>query len=69
MLGLPDLPATEAGRYSWQRVTAADPDHIPPAAALLHVLTDRSRQEAALALARERASSPGDLPATGQEAA
>jgi len=68
-LGLPDLPATEAGRYSWQRVTQADPDHIPPSAALLHVLTDRSRQKAALALARERHGPRPDLPATGEAAA
>jgi len=69
MLGLPGLSATDAGRYSWQRVTPADPDHIPPAAALLHVLTDRSRQKAALALARERHGPRPDLPATGEAAA
>jgi Replication initiator protein, pSAM2 len=69
MLDLPDLSATETGRYSWQRVTPADPDHIPPAAALLHILTDRSRQKAALALARERATGQGSLPASAQEVA
>ena len=68
-LGLPDLPATDPGRYTWQRVTPGDPDHIPPTAALLHVLTDRSRQKATLALACERASEASKLSATGREAA
>jgi hypothetical protein len=71
LLAMLDLPApdTESGRYAWQRITPADPDHIPPAAALLHILTDRARQQAALTLARERARDPGNLPATRQEAA
>jgi hypothetical protein len=68
-LGLPDLPAIGAGRYTWHRVTPADPDHMPTSAALLHVLTDRSRQKAALALARERAGNAPGLPAPALEAA
>jgi hypothetical protein len=68
-LGLPDLPATDAGRYTWQRVTPAEPDHIPPAAALLHVLTDRSRQKAALAAARRRADRQTAIQGAKEEAA
>jgi len=54
-LGLPAAD-TAPGRWTWQRVTPGDPDHIPPSAALLHILTDRARQQAAFALARARAS-------------
>ena len=45
--GMPD-PA----RYTWQPVTPGDPDHMPPAQRLLHVLADRQRWHTALALAR-----------------
>ena len=69
LLAMLDLPATAAdpGRYSWQRVTPGDPDHIPPAAALLHVLTDRARQRAALALARQQ-QPPAEVSATRRAA-
>jgi len=55
-----DLSATEDdGRYSWQRVTPADADYIPPGQALLHVLADRARWQAALDVARRRADFHG----------
>ena len=54
-----DLPATDPGRYNWERVTPDDPDHIPPTAASLHVLTDRARWQAALHTpAHEQQSQP-----------
>jgi hypothetical protein len=57
------LPATDkASRYTWQRITPADPDHLPPVAALLHVLTDRARWQAALEQARRKAQEADDPP-------
>jgi hypothetical protein len=53
-LGLPD-PAAQPGRYKWEHVTPADPDHMPPTRRLLHVLADRAQQQAALDQARRRA--------------
>jgi hypothetical protein len=52
-LGLPD-PATQPGRYRWDHVTPADPDHMPPTRRLLHVLAQRTEQQAALEEARRR---------------
>jgi hypothetical protein len=59
------LSATQLGRYTWQRITPADADYLPPAQALLHVLTDRARWEGALELARRRAQEASDPPARG----
>jgi hypothetical protein len=59
-----DLSATDhPRRYAWARVNPGDPDHMPPVARLLHVLTDRARSQAALELARRKATSestPGE---------
>ncbi len=52
-LGIPDA---DPARYTWEPVTPGDPDHMPPAQRLLHVLADRQRWHTALALARARAS-------------
>src|ERR1035441_5352213 len=52
MLG---LPAVDDQRYTWDRVTAADPDHMPAAQRLLHVLADRARWQIGRASCRERA--------------
>jgi hypothetical protein len=63
------LPAVDDQRYCWERVSPADPDHMPPAQRLLHILTDRARWQAALGEARHRAQEAcGDLPATGRAA-
>ena len=64
------LSATDPSRYTWEPVTPGDPDHMPPAQRLLHVVADRQRWHAALVNARARASGqpPGDLSATGQAA-
>ena len=43
------------GRYKWEHVTPADPDHMPPTRRLLHVLADRAQQQTALDEARRRA--------------
>ncbi len=65
-----DLPATEDVIYKWERVTPADPDHMPPTQRLLHVLTDRVRWTTALAEARRRAeAATGTNSATAKEAA
>ncbi len=67
MLG---IPAADTGRYTWEPVTPGDPDHMPPAQRLLHVVADRQRWHTALTEARARASGqPGTgLPATGRAA-
>jgi hypothetical protein len=66
-LGLPDA---DPARDTWEPVTPGDPDHMPPAQRLLHIVAERQRWHAALAEARARASgqtSP-DLSATGRAA-
>ena len=64
------LSATDPARYIWEPVTPDDPDYMPPARRLLHVVADRQRWQAALAQARARASGqPGhELSATGRAA-
>jgi hypothetical protein len=66
-----DLPADEdGGAYKWQRVTPADPDHMPPVQRLMHVLADRAAWQAALVAARRKADDlEADLSATGRAAA
>ena len=66
MLGLP--ADDDPGRYTWERVTPDDADHLPPGQALLHVLTDRARWQAALTEARRTAQERADLPATEKAA-
>ena len=68
--GHPRPPGNRPSRYTWEPVTPGDPDHMPPAQRLLHVVADRQRWHAALVQARARASgqpSP-DLSATGRAA-
>jgi hypothetical protein len=66
LMAMLDLPAVDDQRYMWERVTPADPDHMPPAQRLLHVLTDRARWQAALTEAGRRAQEDtGNLSATG----
>jgi hypothetical protein len=64
------LSATDPSRYTWAPVTPGDPDHMPPAQRLLHVVADRQKWQAALTLARARADGqpPADLSATGRAA-
>ena len=64
-LGIPDA---DPARYTWEPVAPGDPDHMPPAQRILHVVADRQRWQAALAEARHRANSPPDLSATGKAA-
>jgi hypothetical protein len=52
------LPAADPARYTWEPVAPGDPDHMPNAQRLLHVVADRKRWHAALTLARARASGP-----------
>jgi hypothetical protein len=54
------LSATNPSRFMWEPVTPGDPDHMPPAQRLLHVVADRQRWHAALAEAR----ASGQRPAT-----
>jgi hypothetical protein len=63
-----DLPATEDGRYRWERVTPADADAMPNTRRLLHVLDERTRWQRALADARPRAEDSGDHPSIGRAA-
>ncbi|HEV2450929.1 MAG TPA: replication initiator [Streptosporangiaceae bacterium] len=58
------VSATDPARYTWQPVTPGDPDHMPPAQRLLHVVADRQRWHAALTEARRRAGVSSDLSAT-----
>jgi hypothetical protein len=64
------LSATDPSRFMWEPVTPGDPDHMPPAQRLLHVVADRQKWHAALTEARARASGKEshDLSATGQAA-
>ncbi len=55
LMAMLDLPAVSDGTYRWQRVTPADPDHMPPLQRLMHVLADRSAWQASLTEARRRA--------------
>ncbi len=64
-LGIPD---TDPARYTWAPVTPGDPDHMPPAQRLLHIVADRQRWHAALTEARRRATGPPDLSATRRAA-
>jgi hypothetical protein len=66
-LGIPD---TDPTRYTWQPVTPSDPDHMPPAQRLLHVVADRQKWHAALTQARARDSGQPtpELSATGRAA-
>src|ERR1022692_1087723 len=61
----------DPGRYTWEPVIPGDPDHMPPAQRLLHVVADRQRWHTALVEARARASDPDTSPglsATGRAA-
>jgi len=65
------ISEADPSRYIWQAVTPGDPDHMPPAQRLLHVLADRQKWHAALAEARARASGQDNgvsLSATGRAA-
>jgi Replication initiator protein, pSAM2 len=63
-----DLPATDPGRYTWERVAPADPDAMAPTQRLLHVLADRTRWRNALAEARRRAEASGAISAMREAA-
>jgi hypothetical protein len=54
------LSATDPSRYIWEPVTPGDPDHMPPAQRLLHVVAERQRWHAALTNARARAAGESD---------
>ncbi len=41
-------PGHRPGRYSWEPVSPGDPDHMPPAQRMLHVVADRIRWQEAL---------------------
>ena len=60
----------DPSRYTWAPVTPGDPDHMPPAQRLLHIVADRQKWHTALVLARARASgeSAPELSATGRAA-
>ncbi len=70
LVGMLDLPATDPGRYAWEPVKPSDPEHLPTARRLLHVVADRVRWRQALDEARRRAQGqpPDDLSATGRAA-
>jgi hypothetical protein len=50
----------DPSRYMWEPVTPGDPDRMPPAQRLLHVVADRQKWRAALTNARARASGQPD---------
>jgi len=50
-----DLPATDPGRYRWERVSPSDSDAMSPTLKLLHVLAERVRWRDAVTEARRRA--------------
>jgi hypothetical protein len=63
-LGIADI---DPARYMWEPVTPGDPDHMPPAQRLLHIVADRFTWKQALDEARRRAAGEpaSDLSATG----
>jgi hypothetical protein len=64
------ISAADPSRYSWEPVAPSDPDYMPHARRLLHVVADRITWKQALEEARRRAvgqPSP-DLSATGRAA-
>ena len=63
------LSAADPARYTWEPVTPGDPDHMPPAQRLLHVVADRQRWHSAITEARARASGKdASLSAAGRAA-
>ena len=68
LVAMLDLPATEPNDFTWERVTPADLDHMPPTQRLLHILKDRSGWNAALADARRRAEDRTGDPSTAERA-
>jgi hypothetical protein len=66
-LGIADI---DPARYTWAPVVPGDPDHMPPAQRLLHIVADRQIWHAALTQARARASGETHpiLSATGRAA-
>jgi hypothetical protein len=64
------ITAADPARYTWEPVSPGDPDHMPNAQRLLHVVADRKKWHAALTLARARANGQAapELPATGRAA-
>jgi hypothetical protein len=64
------IPATDPARYSWQLVSPGDPDYLPAARRLLHVVADRITWKQALDAARHKAAGQpsGHLSATGRAA-
>ena len=64
------ISATDPARYTWEPVAPGDPDHMPTAQRLLHVVADRQRWHAALTEARRRAAGHAlpDPSATGRAA-
>jgi hypothetical protein len=70
LMAMLDLPATDPDRYTWEPVKPNDPDYLPTARRLLHVVADRVRWHQALDEARRRAQGEPlkDLSATGQAA-
>jgi hypothetical protein len=69
LLAMLGLPAVDDQRYRWERVSPADPDHMPPARRLLHILTDRARWQAALTEARRRVQEATGNPSATERAA
>ena len=70
MLGLDPATEPDPGTYRWERVTPADPDHMPPTQRLMHVLADRTEWNVALTRARRQAGTdPPYIPATRGRAA
>jgi hypothetical protein len=55
------ISATDPSRYVWAPVAPGDPDHMPNAQRLLHIVADRQRWHAALTEARVRASGQSSL--------
>ncbi len=68
LVSMLDLPATDSGRYRWERVTPADPDAMSTARKLLHVLDDRTRCLNAVTEARRRAEQTTEVSAFGRAA-
>jgi hypothetical protein len=64
-----DLPATEPGRYRWERVHSGEPDAMTPTRKLLHVLSERTQWQSALSEARRRSQAASSDPPELREVA
>jgi hypothetical protein len=69
LMAVLEIPATEPADVKWERVAPSDPDYLSVTHRLMHVLTERTQWQAAVAEARRRVQEQGQhVRATGRAA-